>query len=369
MAEKETASGTGIRDVARLAGVAPSTVSRVLNNRVDGVRISTATIERVRQAAQTLRYQPNAAARSLRTTRAHTIGVIARDLLHPFTAALLRVVYGTCQARGYHLLLGHAEHDRTEGRVLGDILSADRVDGVLLIGDCLWATGQEEDMVRLIQTHTHVVTVGARPSLAGELSILVDDVRAVTLALEHLVALGHRNIGYIRRSPATTAGPQWEDYQRQNTYRSFLNSAGLPHTPADELLVSNKTEEVREALAGFLARPQRPTALFVNDDMTAIITIKAALTHGVRIPDDLSIIGIDDIPLAALCTPGLTTVRQPIDAMGQFAASYVLDRIAGIETADKPDDNTVFFAPTLVCRESTAYNTLAAPGEGPAAVT
>src|SRR5579875_2354087 len=143
MPAKETATAAGIRDVARMAGVAPSTVSRVLNNRAEGVRISPATIDRVRHAAEALRYQPNAAARSLRTTRAHTIGVIARDLLHPFTAALLRVSSGTCQARGYHLLLGHAEHDRTEGRVLGDILSADRVDGVLLIGDCLWATGQE----------------------------------------------------------------------------------------------------------------------------------------------------------------------------------------------------------------------------------
>src|SRR5205807_3522827 len=175
MRSDETTPGAGIRDVARLAGVAPSTVSRVLNNRADGVRISAATIERVRRAAQTLRYQPNAAARSLRTTRAQTLGVIARNLLHPFTAELLRVVYSTCQAQGYHLLVGHAEHNRTEGRVLGDILSADRVDGVLLIGDCLWGTGREEDMARLIQTHGHVVAVGACPSVAGELSILVDD--------------------------------------------------------------------------------------------------------------------------------------------------------------------------------------------------
>ena len=395
MSAKETARGIDIRDVARLANVAPSTVSRVLNNKVGGVRISDGTVERVRRAAQTLHYRPNAAARSLRTTQAHTIGVIARDVLHPFTAELLRVVYSTCQARGYHLLIGDVERNRTNGGVLSDILSADRVDGVLLLGDCLWGTGRE-DMERLVQTHAHVVTVGARPSLSGELSILVDDTRAVTLALEHLVSLGHRSIGYIRRNPTSSSSPQWEDHQRQTAYRdflsaadlpytptaelvliwedhqrqtayrTFLNGADLPYTPAAELVVSDQIAAIQEALRSLLALPRRPTALFVNDDMTAIITIKAALMSGRRVPDDLSIVGIDDIPFAALCTPGLTTVRQPMDAMGSYAATCLLDRIGGAETADPPAttrvDNTVFFSPTLVRRESTSANTRAAPG-------
>ncbi len=365
MSAKKTAMGIDIRDVARLAGVAPSTVSRVLNNKVGGVRISDGTVERVRRAAQTLHYRPNAAARSLRTTQAHTIGVIARDVLHPFTAEVLRVVYSTCQARGYHLLIGDVERNRTNGGVLSDILSADRVDGVLLLGDCLWGTGRE-DMERLVQTHAHVVTVGARPSLAGELSILVDDTRAVTLALEHLVSLGHRSIGYIRRNPTSSSSPQWEDHQRQTAYRDFLSAADLPYTLAAELVVPDQITAIQEALRSLLALPRRPTALFVNDDMTAIITIKAALMSGRRVPDDLSIVGIDDIPFAALCTPGLTTVRQPMDAMGSYAATCLLDRIGGAETADPPAttrvDNTVFFSPTLVRRESTSDNTRAAPG-------
>ncbi len=365
MSTKETARGIDIRDVARLAGVAPSTVSRVLNNKVGGVRISAGTVERVRRAAQTLDYRPNAAARSLRTTQAHTIGVIARDVLHPFTAELLRVVYSTCQARGYHLLIGHVEPNRTESRVLSDILSADRVDGVLVIGDFLGGTGRE-GMERLVQTHPHVVTVGTRPSLAGELSILVDDVRAVILALEHLVALGHRSIGYLRRTSASESSMPWEDSQRQTAYRDFLSATDLPYIPAAELLVPGQIAAIQEALRSLLALPRRPTALFVNDDMTAIITIKAALLCGLHVPDDLSIVGIDDIPFAALCTPGLTTVHQPIDAMGSYAATYLLDRIGGAETADPPastnHNHTVFFSPTLVRRESTSATTRAAPG-------
>lgn len=365
MSAKETARGIDIRDVARLAGVAPSTVSRVLNSKVGGVRISDGTVERVRRAAQTLGYRPNAAARSLRTTQAHTIGVIARDVLHPFTAELLRVVYSSCQARGYHLLIGHVERNRTESHVLSDILSADRVDGVLVIGDFLGGTGRE-DMERLVQTHAHVVTVGARPSLVGELSILVDDTRAVTLALEHLVALGHRSIGYLRRNPTPDSSMHWEDSQRQTAYHDYLSATDLPYTPALELVVPGQIAAIQDALRSLLILPHRPTALFVNDDMTAIITIKAALMCGLRIPDDLSIMGIDDIPFAALCTPGLTTVRQPMDVMGSYAAICLLDRIGGAEIADPPAstrvDNTVFFSPTLVRRESTSDNTHALPG-------
>jgi DNA-binding LacI/PurR family transcriptional regulator len=158
----------------------------------------------------------------------------------------------------------------------------------------------------------------------------------------------------------------WEDSQRQTAYRDFLSAADLPYTLAAELVVPDQITAIQEALRSLLALPRRPTALFVNDDMTAIITIKAALMCGLRVPDDLSIVGVDDTPFAALCTPGLTTVHQPIDAMGSYAATYLLDRIGGAETADPSastrDNQTVFFSPTLVRRESTSDNIRAAPG-------
>lgn len=365
MGDETPYTGATIQDVARAAQVSPATVSRVLNRSASAIAISPATVERVRKAAAELRYRPNAAARSLRTTKTQTVGVIARHLLHPFTAELLRVFYGTCQERGYHLLVGHAEHSQAEGRVLGDILHADRVDGVLLLGDCLWGSGRHEDMERLIQTHNHVVAVGARPSVAGELSILVDDARGVDLALEHLVALGHRHIGYLRLRHASTP---WEDQQRQAAYRHFLSTHDLPHTPAAEMSIIDQVEEVQAALRSFLALPHRPTAIFVNDDMTAIITLKAARGCGIGVPDDLSIVGFDDIPFSSLCAPGLTTVRQPIEAMGRHAATVLLDRIGGVSTettAETPgrDTDTMFFPPTLVCRESTSRNVLTTPGD------
>lgn len=336
-----------------MAEVHPSTVSRVLNGTLDNVRISEATAERVRRAATTLRYQPNAAARSLRTTYTQTIGVIAHNLLHPFVAELLRVIYAVCQARGYHLLLGHTEHSAAEGSVLGAILSADRVDGVLLIGDILPDAAPREAMEWLIQTHNHVVTVGGRPSVAGEQAIMVDNARGVALAMEHLVGQGHRIIGFVSELGGAES---WEDRQRRVAYRGFLHARELPASVAAELNVRNDVETVQQALSALFALPDHPTALFVNNDVTALITMKAAFLCGLRVPDDLSIVGFDDIPFSALSTPGLTTVRQPIEAMGRQAASALLDRaIGGEEVTTQPAEGaTAFLPPTLVQRESAA---------------
>jgi DNA-binding LacI/PurR family transcriptional regulator len=354
VARKPSGLGAGIREVAQLAGVSPSTVSRVLNDKMGGVKMSSATIERIRNAAVSLHYQPNAAARSLRTTRAQTVGVIARNLLHPFIAELLRAVSTTCRARGYHLLLGHAEQCIKDGWVLGDILGADRVDGVLILGDLLTDPGRQEDMERIIQRHGHVVTVGGHPSMADEVSILVDDQAGVELAIDYLVAQGHRSIGYISQS---LGAESWEDRQRRTAYRSCLNAHNL-HWAADaEVMVTNRLESVQYALRALRALPNPPTALFVANDVTALITIKAAHESGIRVPRDLSVVGFDDIPFSALCNPGLTTVRQPIDLMGRQAASILLDRIVGAQPAEREGPeishaNTLIFPPTLVCRES-----------------
>ncbi|MGH2347462.1 MAG: LacI family DNA-binding transcriptional regulator [Chloroflexota bacterium] len=354
MARKPNGLGTGIREVAQLAGVSPSTVSRVLNDKMGGVKMSPATIERIRAAAITLHYQPNAAARSLRTTRAQTVGVIARNLLHPFIAELLRALSTGCRARGYHLLLGNAEQSTKADWMLGDILSADRVDGVLLLGDLLSDPGREEEMQRIIQRHGHVVTVGGHPSVAGEVSILVDDQRGVELAMDYLVAQGHRSIGYISQS---IGAESWEDRQRRSAYRRFLKGHNLPWSAEAELVVTNRMESSQDALRTLRTLANRPTAVFVANDVTALVTIKAALESGLRVPGDLSVVGFDDIPFSALCTPGLTTIRQPIDVMGRHAAGILLDRITGTLSAERqgqeiPTSNTLIFPPTLVCRES-----------------
>lgn len=355
---KDTQVGGGILDVAQRAGVSPSTVSRVLNGRMGSVTISPATVERVRAAALELRYRPNPAARSLRTTTMQTIGVIARDLAQPFSAEFLQAIYAVCRTRGYHVLVGNAEYHAGEGwtmGALGDILGPERVDGLLLLGDVLPLTLNHDGMAAFVQEHRHVVTVGCRPILAGEIAISVDNTRGVTLALDYLFTLGHRSIAYI--GPDQWPMP-WEDEQRWDAHARFMEAHGLPYGPAYSADVRGHDLAVaRKALQRVLAAPARPTAAFVSNDMSALLLLKAALTYGLRVPDDLSLVGFDGIQSAELSTPGLTTVRQPIEAIGRYAADALLDKIAAIEPPPLPPEeasgiNPVVFPPTLVRRES-----------------
>ena len=221
----EGVGGTTIHDVARAAKVSSSTVSRVLNGTTSTVSISAATVDRVRAAAAALHYRPNASARSLRTAKTQTIGVIAQDLMAPFSPEFLRVISAACRERGYHVLVGNAELNTNEGWALSDILSSDRVDGILLLGDVLSSAVSQQEMAKFVREHRHVVTVGCSPRHGGEVSISVDNVRGVTLALEYLYQMGHRSIAYVgsHRPPHS-----WEEGQRWHAYCRFVETHELP---------------------------------------------------------------------------------------------------------------------------------------------
>jgi DNA-binding LacI/PurR family transcriptional regulator len=341
--------------VARAARVSPSTVSLVLNNRNAGIAFSAATVERVRAAAADLNYRPNAAARSLRTSRTMTVGVIMRDLLHPFSAEFSRAVYAVCLARGYHVLMGNAEYRGNEGSALGDILSPDCVDGILLLGDVFSPAIGHDELEAFVLEHHHVVTVGCRPGHAGEIAIGIDNARGVAMALEYLFKLGHRFVTYV----GPTQPPlSWEEEQRWEAYCRIMDSLGLLRSSFDGAFSSGSDlGAARDALQCMLDARTRPTAAFVFNDQTALVLLKAALTMGIRVPDELSVIGFDGLPSGELSTPELTTVCQPIEIMGRHAASVLLDRICGVEPRRPPlegmsDINPIVFPPTLVRRGS-----------------
>jgi len=186
--------------------------------------------------------------------------------------------------------------------------------------------------------------------VAGEVSITVDNATGVTLALDHLVALGHRSIAYVYEGGQL---PSWEHEQRRAAYRRFVHAHGLPHGPSREVAVLDDTiEAAQDAVRQVLNVSPPPTAVFVNTDLAAILILKAALMYGFRVPGDLSVVGFDDIAFSALCTPGLTTVHQPIEAMGRYAVDALFDQIDRGEAASAASVNSVF-APTLVPRESS----------------
>lgn len=354
-AEHTSGAGAGIQDVAREARVSPSTVSRVLNQAASGVTISPATVARVRAAAAKLHYRPNASARSLRTAKTQTVGVIVRDLTAPYSPEFLHVIYTVCRERGYHVLVGNTQRNTEEGWALGDILSPDRVDGILLQGDVLPPSISEEAMRVFVRDHRHVVGVGCPPTLAGEVSIMVDNALGVTLALDHLYDQGHRCIAYLG---ATEAPQSWEDALRWQTFSAFMAAHDLPVGPDYGAVIrGSNLPAAHTALRHFLSAPERPTAVFASNDLSALLLLRAALLGGLLVPDDLSIIGFDDISYAALSTPGLTTIRQPIEDIARYAAGVLLDRIAGVEPSSTLQEGdgapqTVLFTPTLIRRES-----------------
>jgi LacI family transcriptional regulator len=352
VAVRSKSAGAGIQDVARIAKVSTSTVSRVLSGAAGSAAISEATANRVRTVAETLRYRPNPAARNLRTNKTRTVGVIVRDLLQPFSAEFLRAIYAACDDRGYQVLIANAENNLDAGWALGNILHPDLVDGILLVGDVVPAAVGPLEMKAFIEEHGHVTTVGCRPVLAGEVSICVNNEAGVTQALQHLYDRGHRDIAFIG---ARALPGKWEDLLRWDAYRRFMDQHDLSWerqymgTLWDSLL-SSAEEIIREMVLA----PVRPTAAFVTYDLAALVMLKAAQRLNIRIPDDLSLVAFDDIPFAALSTPGLTTVRQPIDAMGRYAANVLLDRILGVEHATPtPDDSgSVIFQPVLIERDT-----------------
>jgi DNA-binding LacI/PurR family transcriptional regulator len=352
VAQRTRIAGASIQDVARIANVSTSTVSRVLSGAAGAVAISEATANRVRSVAKELHYRPNPSARNLRTNTTRTVGVIVRDLLQPFSAEFLRAIYAACDDRGYQVLIANAENNLDAGWALGNILHPDLIDGILLVGDVVPASIGPVEMAAFIEDHGHVTTVGCRPVMAGEVCICVNNAVGVTLAMQHLFDRGHRDIAFIgaREEP----GP-WEDMLRWKAYRRFMDEHNLPwEQQYMGTLWDSKLSSAQEVVRGMITAPVRPTAAFATYDLAALVMLKAAQSCGLRVPDDLSLVAFDDIPYAALSTPGLTTVRQPIDDMGRYAANVLLDRIMGAaHTVPLPTDSSpVIFQPTLIERET-----------------
>jgi DNA-binding LacI/PurR family transcriptional regulator len=180
------------------------------------------------------------------------------------------------------------------------------------------------------------------------------------MGLTYLAALGHRSIVFIGCPRESDDCWSWESEQRRDAYRRFMAAHGLPWTPEHEVPATNDLTAAQHVLRRLVASPARPTAAVVVNDWTAIVALKAALTSGIRVPHDLSLVGFDDLAFSALCSPGLTTIRQPLDAMGQHAANALLDRIERTPPAHaltNPAEHGalhVIFTPTLIRRESCA---------------
>lgn len=330
-------------DVAAAAGVAQSTVSRILNDASAPIAVSDDTRERVRAIAEELGYTPNPFARALRGAPTMLLGTIVRDITDPFFAGAIDALSLECKARGYSVVLGHARSREDEALAMTAVLEARQCDAIVLLGDF---TAERRLLQDLSHTHARVAGLwyGAKTNVPFP-TVGVNNRAGVAAALEHLWSLGHRRIGYVG---AISLGDMQE---RVDAFRDFMRAHG---GAVDEDLVhltANSLSSGGAALAALRANHEPPTAVFAATDTIAFGLLHAADQLDISVPRELSIVGFDDIPMAEASVPALTTIRMPIAEIVTTGVEMCLGPEAQATQAEAPH---VVLEPSLVVRKSSA---------------
>ena len=323
-----------IHDVASEAAVSIATVSKVINER-DGVAVE--TVRRVRQAIEELGYEASLAAKSLRNHRTNVIGVLVADF-EPFSGEVLKGAADAIRGTGFELVVYSAvgrtgDHIGWERRYLSR-LSGTLIDGAVLV----------TPTVTDVNYGAPIVAVDPHAGPSGIPTVDSDNWHGAQLGVGHLLELGHRRIAMI------TGRPDLQSAQlREHGYRDALVAAGVPVEEELIALGAFDPDVAREAAHRLLTMPDRPTAVFAANDLSALTTIEVARELGLRVPDDLSVVGFDNVPESALATPALTTVEQPIREMGQRAMALLVRLIRG----ESVENDHIRLATRLVERHST----------------
>jgi len=310
---------TTILQVAKKAGVSPTTVSHVINKTRF---VSEEVIERVQAAMDELGYQPNALARSLRRGETHTLGLILPDSANPFFAEIGRSIEVEAFQYGYSVILCNAEGDAQKEMLYTDVLSKKQVDGMIFV-----ATGEESDSVQiLLRQRLPLVLVDRQlPGVEAD-SVLTDNRQGGVLAANHLAGAGHRSFGCV-------TGPSFltPSAERVTGFLDTLGQAGFPPSEVKQVRGDFHPKSGYEGGLELLAGAMRPTAVFCCNDMMAIGLYRAADELGLRIPEDVAVVGFDDIDLSSYLTPPLTSVSQPKTEIGRAAIQLLLNRIRNRE--------------------------------------
>lgn len=335
-----------LKELAHSLKLSPSAVSFVLNRAPAADSIPAETKARVFAAAREMDYRPNYLARSLRSRRSYSVGVMVPEISEPYATEVMSGIEAHLLQEGYHYLV--TSHRRSSSDLLEDnmnLLEHRAVEGLILIA------AELREAPRL-----PAVVVSGHIPLAGVTNVIIDHDRAAALTLDHLIAQGHERIAFFKGQPGSA--------DTEDRWRAILSVAaarGLTIHPQLTLQLSGDAAgEVFSPADGFeegytfgrklLAAGAPFTALFAFDDVSAIGATRAFLDADRRIPQDISVVGFDDIQSAAFQNPRLTTVRQPLREMGEIAARILLRRIAAQEVAE---GELVTVQPELVIRDST----------------
>lgn len=330
-----------IRDVAKRAGVSIATVSRTVNH------IPTVNAElarRVWEAIEEVGYLPNTQARALVSGRSRMLGLIVSEITNPFFPELVQEFENRAVAEGYEVLIGSTSYDPARTESLMRRLMQRNVDGVAVM-----TFGVEEDLVkRLVEHEFPLVFVDAGPDLPNIRTVKVDYAEGIRQGVQHLAALGHRQIAFI-------SGPleQRSPLARRDAFLQSMAELGLRVPPGHLVEGRHTMESGIAAMERLIALGELPTAVMCSNDMTAIGALHALYRTTHRVPEDISVVGFDDIHLAQFILPPLTTVEMSCRAL---AAAAVEGLRAGIEAGHPSHGRKVWHVPTrLVVRQSSAF--------------
>ena len=332
-----------IEDIAKIAGVSHSTVSRALRN---SSLISLATRERIKLLAREMNYIPNAIAQSLQMQRSNTIGLVVTSVADPFFGEVVRGVEEVAQTTGFSVLLNASHNDPDREIAAIETFHHRRVDGIIVADSRLSANYNTQ------LTHMRVPTILINSQAEEQLDafnfVTIEDSLGAQVAVEHLLEMGHRAIGYLG-----VGNRPRSNQLRLEGYRAALQSAGV--LPPEEWVVVAGAGNLRhedDAIVGQELLPRLlaagVTAVFCHNDMLAVGALMACRELGLKVPDDLSLVGFDDIALAKYVTPPLTTLHQPMLELGRNAMQMLLDLLDHKEVQNK------VLKPFLVTRQSSA---------------
>lgn len=309
---------TTLHEVARRAGVSAMTVSRVVNGRGS---VDSETRQRVEEAIQALDYVPNRIARGLISQKTQTIGIIVPDIVNPFFAPVVRGAESAARKAGYRVLLCNSEGDlRLEREYIEDLV-AHRVEGLLLAPA---SDRSRSSILSLLRGGFPLVLIDrALPDADCDL-IVSDNVQGARRLIEHLIAIGHREIAHVSDAEDTSTGRE-----RLRGYREALEAAGIPFQP--ELVIRTTVDRIGgyRAAQEILARDPLPTVIFAVNNMTAVGTMEALRERNLSVPKDMGLVCFDDVEHLAVLSPILTVIDQPAETFGSLGVQLLLERMTG----------------------------------------
>ncbi|MFE7119009.1 LacI family DNA-binding transcriptional regulator [Streptomyces sp. NPDC057654] len=330
-----------LADVAKRAGVSVGVVSRLLNGD-DTLRARDETKQRVRAAAAELGYTPNYAARALRKARVGVIGLAVHDASNPVYSEIITGAQAAAADAGYALMLSDVDALATDDEMFKRFVSGGAIDGLLL-----QRAGNAADSLVSKIASGEVPTVLLNDHTRGAIgSVAVDDYTAAHLAVSHLVELGHEHIGLLQ-----VDGPRSRAARRRKGWADALTAAGLEAPKSRVFRGGHTAEEGYRGMRELLSAPARPTAVFAANVLSAVGALSAAHDMGVRVPDDVSLVGLHDVFVADFLRPRLTVVKLPLFELGARAVTLLLSQM---NNEPSQHESLATPAPVMVIRESSA---------------